>query len=149
MTGRNLAVLALGAVALATGAWLSPAPQAPAITVYKSPACGCCAKWVDHLRAAGFKVVVHDTDDLAAVKASVGVPTGLASCHTALVGGYLVEGHVPADLIRRLLRERPAAAGLAVPGMPGASPGMDVPRAGSYDVLVFDKQGKTRVYATR
>jgi len=139
---------ALGAVA---GLSAAPAPPGPQITVYKSPTCGCCKKWVEHLQAAGFQVTARDTSDLDAVMIRYAVPHDLGACHTAVVQGYVIEGHAPADLIARLLKERPKVAGLAVPGMPPASPGMDVssPGAGRYDVLTFDRAGHTAVYATR
>ncbi len=114
--------------------------------VYKTATCGCCAAWVDHLRAAGFAVEVRDVVDLAAVKDSLGLPQGLGSCHTARVGGYTVEGHVPAADIARLLAERPAGVdGIAVPGMPMGSPGMEVPGrpADPYDVLAFGSAGQS------
>jgi hypothetical protein len=119
------------------------------MVVYKSPTCGCCAAWVDHIEANGFRVEVRDTANLAPIKARHGVPGKLESCHTALVDGYVVEGHVPADLIVRMLRERPDAAGLAVPGMPMGSPGMEGPYKDRYDVLTFRRDGSTQVYATR
>ncbi len=143
------ACVALGAVA-GLGAAPTPNPAAhPVMTVYKSPTCGCCTKWIDHLRAAGFPVTARDTSDLDAVKARYGVPRKLISCHTAIVRGYVIEGHVPADLIARLLAERPRIAGLAVPGMPANSPGMDLPSSERYDVVAFDRTGVTSVYATR
>jgi len=123
--------------------------ELPTITVYKSPTCGCCAKWVDHVEEHGFKVVVHDTNELTRVKAMAGVPARLSSCHTAIVDGYVIEGHVPADLIRRLLEERPEVVGLAVPGMPMGSPGMEGPYKDAYDVLAFRRDGTTEVYASR
>lgn len=119
------------------------------VVVYKSPACGCCTKWVEHLRRAGFVVDTVDTADLMHVKRSLGVPRDLASCHTAEAGEYLVEGHVPADLVRRLLREKPGIRGLAVPSMPPGSPGMEHPNPVRYDVVSFDADGKTSVYAIR
>jgi hypothetical protein len=120
------------------------------ITVYKSPSCGCCAKWVEHMQGAGFKVTVKDVDDVAPVKREMGVPASLESCHTGVVGGYVVEGHVPADLVQRVLREKPKLAGLAVPGMVTGSPGMEMgARKDPYDVIAFDRSGKTRVYAKR
>ena len=121
------------------------------VVVYKSPTCGCCAEWVTHLRRHGFRVRTEEVADLQPIKARHGVPGELQSCHTALVGGYVVEGHVPADLIERLLRERPKVTGLAVPGMPVGSPGMNVPGvpAERYRVLAFDQSGKTEVFATR
>ena len=127
----------------------APAPAGPVVTVYKSPTCGCCGKWIGHLQAAGFTVAVHDTSDLAGVMARSGVPSRLASCHTARVGDYVIEGHVPADLIERILREHPAIAGLAVPGMPAGAPGMEGAPPVRYDVIAFDRQGKTSVYARR
>jgi hypothetical protein len=118
----------------------------PLIEVYKSSTCGCCGKWVQHLRTSGFAVNAHDIPDVDGFRARVGVPAALASCHTALVGGYVVEGHVPAADIRKLFDERPKALGLAVPGMPMGAPGMDSPQASAYDVLLFQANGTTRVY---
>ena len=127
------------------------AGSAPEVVVYKTSTCGCCSSWIEHLEAAGFQVTAHDEPDLTAVKNQLGVPGPLRSCHTALVDGYLVEGHVPADVIRRLLEERPQVAGIAVPGMPIGSPGMEVPGrpADSYDVVSFDGRGRTAVYESR
>lgn len=123
---------------------------APEITVYKSPTCGCCNSWVDHLREHGFAVVERDTSDMAPIKAAHGTGGALESCHTGLVDGYVVEGHVPADLIARLITEKPeGVAGLAVPGMPMGSPGMEGPYKDAYDVLAFRKDGGTSVYARR
>ncbi len=111
----------------------------PFVAVSKDTSCGCCGAWVDHLEAAGFPVSVMETPDIEAVKQRLGVPAELASCHTAEVAGYVIEGHVPASALRRLLSERPAATGLAVPGMPVGSPGMQVPGVvpESYDVVLF------------
>jgi hypothetical protein len=120
----------------------------PHVTVYKTPTCGCCGKWVEHMQASGFAATATNLPDLAEIKAKHRVPASLQSCHTSLVGGYVIEGHVPAEDIKRLLRERPAIVGLAAPGMPAGSPGMDVPHSPAFDVLAFDKDGKTRVYAT-
>jgi hypothetical protein len=127
------------------------AASGPEVTVYKSPTCGCCSEWVTHLRRHGFRVKTEDLADLQPIKTRHGIPAELQSCHTALVGGYVVEGHVPADLVERLLQERPRVAGLAVPGMPVGSPGMEVPGmpADRYRVLTFDRSGKTAVFATR
>ncbi|MGH7185628.1 MAG: DUF411 domain-containing protein, partial [Pseudomonadota bacterium] len=121
------------------------------VTVYKSPTCGCCKLWVTHLKDNGFPVKTEDLESLAPIKKQHGVPEALASCHTALVDGYVVEGHVPADLIDRLLRERPQIAGIAVPGMPIGSPGMEVPGrpAERYQILTFDRTGRTSILATR
>jgi len=123
------------------------ARAAPVVDVYKSESCGCCGKWVDHLRAHGFAVRAHDVPDPAAYRAKFGVPDALGSCHTARVAGYTIEGHVPAREVKRLLAERPAAVGLAVPGMPLGSPGMEAPRNEPYAVLLIDRQGRTTVYA--
>lgn len=116
------------------------------VQVYKTPTCGCCSGWVDHLREQGFVVEVQDLSNLNAVKASLGVDSDLMSCHTATVDGYVVEGHVPAGSIRRLLAERPAVAGIAVPGMPIGSPGMEGPNPESYDVVAFDRSGSRAVF---
>jgi len=108
------------------------------IDVYKSPSCGCCGAWVDHVRKEGFKVRVTETEDLEPVKTKAGVPPDLQSCHTSFVEGYVIEGHVPAREIQRLLKERPAGAGLAVPGMPSGSPGMEQgARKDPYQVVLF------------
>lgn len=122
-----------------------PAPAAE-ITVYKSPTCGCCSKWVDHLTASGFKVTAHDTSDMLAVRKKLGVPDAMTSCHTAVVNGYLIEGHVPAADIQRLLRDKPKVAGLAVPGMVTGSPGMEGARSDPYNVIAFG-EGKTSVFS--
>jgi hypothetical protein len=117
------------------------------VTVYKNRACGCCGGWVAHMRASGFEVRVHDVADVTPHKQWLGVPMELASCHTAEVGGYAIEGHVPAADIRRLLAERPAGArGLALPGMVQGSPGMDGPRT-AYSTLLFDSKGRARAFA--
>ena len=124
-------------------------PAGTDVLVYKSPTCGCCAKWVDHLEAAGFTVQVEDVDDLRPIKAENGVTPELASCHTAIVDGYVIEGHVPADVIAKLLVERPDVRGLSVPGMPTGSPGMEGGTPEPYDVIAFDEGGNTSVYASR
>ena len=119
------------------------------ITVYKSSSCGCCAKWVEHLRANRFDPTVHDRDDMDSLKDQLGVPKPVRSCHTAEIAGYLIEGHVPASDVRRLLAQRPKLAGLAVPGMPTGTPGMAESGAptGGYDVLAFHTTGATLVFA--
>jgi hypothetical protein len=126
------------------------AQKGTAIQVYKDPTCGCCALWVEHLRKAGFSATVMDVGDMTAVKDKHGVPGQARSCHTAIVDGYVLEGHVPSADVQRLLKQRPAVVGLAVPGMPIGSPGMEVagmkPRP--YDVLAFDKSGQTTVFAS-
>ena len=118
------------------------------ITVYKSPTCGCCVKWIDHLEAGGLSVEAIDVDDMARIKNENGVPDSLSSCHTALIDGYVIEGHVPVEDVIRLLEERPDVAGLAVPKMPVGSPGMEGPNPVPYDVLAFTKQGSTHTYAS-
>jgi hypothetical protein len=133
----------------------SPAPLAVAaarqpgdLVVYKSPTCGCCSGWIDHMRAAGFRIVERDTSDVGAVKQRLGVLPTLTSCHTAVIHGYVIEGHVPADDVVRLLEERPKIVGIAVPGMPAGSPGMESAQPWvSYDVVAFDSTGKTSLFA--
>ena len=144
------------AFAVALAAMLSmpfgPAPRAqrtaPSVTVYKSPTCGCCTKWVDHMRANGFDVAAQNVEDMAAVKQKYGVPAKAESCHTSVVAGYVIEGHVPADIVKRLLAERPKVAGLAVPGMPASAPGMDIPGQ-PYTIVGFDRAGQLTVYERR
>ena len=126
-----------------------PAGALPLLVVTKSPTCGCCHLWVEHMQNAGFKVEVHDVDDINLIKERVGVPYGKGSCHTAEVGGYFVEGHVPAEDVKRLLAERPDARGLTVPGMPMGSPGMEVPdgRVQPYAVELVARDGSTSEFA--
>jgi hypothetical protein len=140
------AVLVAGAFSM----FGSKPADAITIQVYKTPTCGCCSKWIDHLEDAGFDVEATDLPDLTALKAENGITRSLSSCHTAMVGGYVVEGHVPADDIRRMLTERPPIAGLTVPGMPMGSPGMEHPdphRHEAFEVLAFSAEGTT-VYAS-
>lgn len=157
---RFLAVAALGFTAAcaradaapqpATAADASAAQQLPTVVVYKSPTCGCCEGWVQHLRAAGFAVDARDVPDnmqLMKVKSDAGVPAALQTCHTALVDGYVVEGHVPAEQIKRLLADRPDVVGIAVPGMPMGSPGMEGPGAQPYQVYSWKKDGSGEVFA--
>lgn len=129
----------------------APAPGGalPPVLVYKTETCGCCDLWIDHLVEHGFTVDHRDVRDLMAVKRDTGVPASNASCHTALIDGLVVEGHVPGDQIKRFLADRPAGIiGIAVPGMPIGSPGMEGPGARPYDVLTIDRQGRNTVYAT-
>lgn len=155
MTRRTWKRAGVGAVLvgglLGTMAFLPMEQARPiAITMYKSPTCGCCGAWGDYMKANGFAVTVKDMDNLAPIKADVGVPGRLQSCHTAVVAGYVVEGHVPADLVKRLLTEKPRVVGIAVPGMPVGSPGMEQGTTKQpYDVLTWDAQGRTTVYAKR
>jgi hypothetical protein len=151
---RNLAmaVLAAGLLGLVAGcASRSDAQELPQVTVYKTPTCGCCKLWVDHLEDAGFKVRALDLPDLTSTKQRLGVPRQLTSCHTAVVDGYVVEGHVPADVVKQMLGERPDVTGIAVPGMPIGSPGMEVEGrpAEPYEVIAFDQAGGQQVYARR
>ena len=119
------------------------------VVMYKDPNCGCCGKWADHMREHGFKVKEVATAQMGQVKGEAGVPQALGSCHTAKVGGYVVEGHVPAADVRRMLTDKPAIAGISAPGMPMGSPGMEGPYpADRYDVVSFDAQGRTAVYAS-
>ncbi len=129
---------------------LADAPVLPVITVYKDPSCGCCTKWVKHLSANGFVTMVRDTPDMDEIKRTMQVPAALQSCHTAVVGAYVVEGHVPAGLIKKMLAEKAQIVGLAVPGMPNGAPGMETSgKADKYDVIAWERSGKTRVYASR
>lgn len=151
---RSLRNLLLPALIVALSAGLLAAcskadANLPTVTVYKSPSCGCCTKWVGHLKQNGFKVKITNMPNVAPMKDRLGVPGGLGSCHTAVVDGYIVEGHVPADVIHRLLTERPDVTGIAVPGMPIGSPGMEGPNPQSYDIVAFTKDGQQHVYASR
>jgi hypothetical protein len=122
---------------------------AQTLVVHESPHCGCCGLWRDHMEAAGFSVEVRKTHELGTIKATAGVPRRLASCHTARIGGYFVEGHVPAEELQRLLTERPVARGLAVAGMPAGAPGMEMPDGSvqPYEVLLVKIDGSTEVFA--
>jgi len=155
MRNMNTADIRIGfAVALAvilaisSGATPRAKRPAPSVTVYKSATCGCCSKWVDHMRANGFDVTATNVEDMAAVKQKYGVPDKAGSCHTSLVGGYVIEGHVPADVVKRLLAEKPKLVGLATPGMPASAPGMDIPGQ-PYTIVGFDKAGQLTVYERR
>jgi len=129
---------------VSTGAaWAQSATQ---LEVFKSPSCGCCGKWVEHLQQNGFRVTTRDVNDVPAARKSLGMPDRLGSCHTARIGGYVVEGHVPAADIRRLLKEKPQALGLAVPSMPPGSPGMEGERRVPYDTLLVSTDGKSKVF---
>lgn len=122
--------------------------ELPAVTVYSSPTCQCCSEWVDHLRSNGFEVDQQHRDDMPQVKEHYNVPRELASCHTGVVGGYVVEGHVPAEDLKRLLAEQPSVAGITVPGMPVGSPGMEQgDRQDAYNVLTFTQDGNADVFA--
>jgi hypothetical protein len=141
------------AVALAGGVAAQSQKAAPTMEVFKSPTCGCCSKWVEHVEEGGFTVKVNDVSDAAldALKQKHGIPRTAQSCHTGLVDGYVVEGHVPVAEVHRMLKERPAITGIAVGGMPIGSPGMEVPgqRPQTYNVITFDKQGAVAVFSTQ
>lgn len=138
----------LAGAAIALVACTVEAPPSRAVRVYRSPTCGCCGGWVDHLRAAGFEVSVEMMDDVTPVARRLGVPDELRSCHTGEVAGYFLEGHVPAADVERLLAERPEAAGIAVPGMPIGSPGMEMgERRDAYQTLLVDRAGGASVFA--
>lgn len=129
-------------------ALVGTAANAATMTVMKSPTCGCCAKWIEHVKAHGFAVKVVETDNIMAAKAKAGVPDRLASCHTTLVNGYVVEGHVPAADIKKLLAAKPKARGIAVPGMPMGSPGMEHGNhREAYQTILFRADGTTTVFA--
>jgi hypothetical protein len=136
----------LGAALAAAFAPRAIAQKQQLVEVWRSPTCGCCGDWVKHLQREGFATKVNMVDDTAPVRAAAGMPEKLGSCHTAKVGGYVIEGHVPASDIRRLLAEKPKALGLTAPGMPAGSPGMDVPNSPPYEVLLVTSDGKTSLF---
>jgi hypothetical protein len=149
---RRRALLGAAGLLTTTPSWLRAQERGPVfVEIWKSPTCGCCKEWVTHLEAAGFRVKVHDVGN-AAARTRLQVPEELGSCHTAWVGRYAIEGHVPAQDIRRLLAQAPDAIGLAAPGMPIGSPGMDGPAHGPrrdrYDVLLIGRNGGTTVFST-
>jgi hypothetical protein len=149
-THRKLTIVAVALAAITVAAVPSAESRVPAVSivVYKDPNCGCCKSWIEHLKKHGFAVTSHDTPDMTEPKATGGVPAKLQSCHTAFVNGYVVEGHVPAADIQRMLTEKPKIAGIAVPGMPIGSPGMEVGnRADKYEVIAFNRDGSTSVFA--
>ncbi len=148
MTSRRAFLAAVAASAVARRNLF--ADRAPSvITVYKDAGCQCCVKWVKHLSANGFVVSPNDVQNMDEIKRTMNVPKALESCHTAVVDRYVIEGHVPADVIKKFLAEKPSAHGLAVPGMPIGSPGMEGGTAERYNVLAFERNGTTRVYAKR
>ena len=137
-----LAVLVVAPAAISSAS----AAELPPMTVWKTPWCGCCGAWAQHMTDAGFNVEIREIEDLAQIKAKSGVPNALHSCHTAHVAGYTIEGHVPASDVKRLLSSKPEVAGLAVPGMPSGSPGMENGQRDAYDVLTFTRSGETTVF---
>ncbi len=148
---RRGVVTGICAAGLARASLPSWAQGSPKIVVTKDPTCGCCSGWADHMRAAGFPVEVIETSEINRVKVRLGVPEDLASCHTAEVSGYVLEGHVPAEAVKRLLTERPPAKGLAVPGMPMGSPGMEMADMApeTFEVILFGPEGAGPTRATR
>src|SRR5688572_21341533 len=152
MTSRLFLAVAAAAVFAPSGlhaqAGKSEPLLTPVVTVFKDPHCGCCKEWIEHLRKHAFRVTAKDTSDVAPIKRSGRVPSHLVSCHPAFIGGYVIEGHVPAEDIKRLVKEKPKVAGLAVAGMPIGSPGMEVGnRKDKYDVIAFNRDGSTSVFA--
>lgn len=147
LLARLFGALVLG-IAVSPAVALATTAVTNVLDVYHDPACGCCVNWIRYMRAQGFAVTAHEDQSMAAVKARLGVPASAASCHTAKIGGYVIEGHVPAADIRRLLAEHPDARGLAAPGMPMGSPGMEMGAPERYDVLLLGKDGSSRVFAT-
>jgi hypothetical protein len=145
----RLSGLVAAGMAPRLAAQVSPFAKPTAITIYKSKSCGCCAEWVDHVRKNGFEPSVHDEEGMDAIKDELGVPQGVRSCHTAVVGKYLIEGHVPASDIHRLLAEQPGVTGLAVPGMPSGTPGMAPPGAkiAGFEVVAFQLDGTTKSFS--
>ncbi|HYD54338.1 MAG TPA: DUF411 domain-containing protein [Gemmatimonadaceae bacterium] len=144
-TGGGLAAEVAAAQASASQA--TTPTEALTVTVYKSPTCGCCKAWVTHMEQAGFRVVAIDTNDLSGIKERHGVRPEHGSCHTATVGDYVLEGHVPAADVKRLLAEKPKVTGLAVPGMPQGSPGMETGAKDPYEVIAFTRGGGSSVFA--
>ena len=145
MLNRRLFIVGL----MLTFAGCTNAADAAVVHVYKTSSCGCCAEWVEHLRSHGFDVLVKDVENVTPIAEQLGVPSELRACHTALVGGYFVEGHVPSADIRKLLEEKPKAAGIAVPGMPAGSPGMDRASGGEpYETLLVDRRSGVRLFVS-
>ncbi len=147
MSARTAIAAVVLTLGVAAGVIVTAQSSGQSIVVYKTPTCGCCSKWVEHLQANGFTVMAQNRDDLTPIRQQHGVPPRLTSCHTALVGSYIVEGHVPADDVKKLLAEKPQIKGIAVPGMPLGSPGMESPTPQKYDTLAFTADGKTSVFA--
>lgn len=147
---KRVVMTIIAAAVLSSPGAIAAQQRGTTVEVYKTPTCGCCTKWVEHLQAHGFTVRTTSLQDLTEVKTKHHVPRRPQSCHTGVVNGYVLEGHVPATDVQQLLEERPAVAGLAVPGMPTGSPGMEVrgARAQPYDVIAFEKDGSTQVFAS-
>jgi len=147
---RNfLRILGAGSLTMSPLLAAAQSPRPLTIDVYKSPTCGCCEDWVKHLRANGFAVSTHDVEDTGVYRTKYGIPDRFGSCHTGVIAGYGIEGHVPAADIKKLLASKPKAAGLAVPGMPVGSPGMEYgPRKDPFDVLLVKPDGAASVFAS-
>jgi hypothetical protein len=147
VNGARRAILAATGGAAALGVLgVAQAQRATRVEVYKNPSCGCCTEWAKHMRANGFEVRTHEVSDIDPIRRRLGMPQDLVSCHTAIVEGYAIEGHVPAAEVKRMLKERPQAIGLAVPGMPQDAPGMDLNKGEPYDVLLVARDGRYKVY---
>jgi hypothetical protein len=145
---RRMVLGGISILALTTGTGLAGATSLPAIVAYRNPGCGCCEKWAEQLKAAGFEVSMQDDPDLSARRVAAGVPEDLAGCHTAVMGDYVIEGHVPLADILRLLTEKPKIKGIAVPGMPMGSPGMEMGEMrDAYDVVAFATDGSRIIFA--
>jgi hypothetical protein len=148
MISRRQFLVSAAALVAARRVALAEAPPS-VLTVYKDPNCGCCAKWVTHMSQNGFVVTVRDTSDMDEIKKTMGVPASLQSCHTGIIDKYVIEGHIPADVVKKFLDAKPKDLGIAVPGMPAGSPGMEMGRVDKYDIVAFTREGKTRVFAKR
>jgi len=149
LSGLSSAAAIVASRRLIAEAPLPALPLLPVVTVYKDPSCDCCTKWAKYMSANGFVVMPRDVRDIDNYKTMMHVPKALQSCHTAVIGKYVVEGHVPADVVKKLLAEDSDLLGLAVPGMVDGSPGMEGARTKHYDVMAFDRAGKAKVYAKR
>lgn len=151
MLSRRSFLLSAAALVASRRVVLADVTSPPSVlTVYKDPNCGCCQKWIEHMSKAGFVLQVRDTSNMDEVKKTMRVPTGLQSCHTGIVDKYVIEGHVPADVVKKFLAEKSSMLGIAVPDMPAGSPGMEMgSRVDKYDIIAFDRDGKTKVYAKR
>ncbi|MEO5812581.1 MAG: DUF411 domain-containing protein [Rhodanobacter sp.] len=144
---QSLGALVLGLAISPAVTWAATAVT-NAVAVHHDPACGCCLNWISYMQAQGYVVTAHGDQSMAVVKARLDVPANVASCHTAQIGGYVIEGHVPVEDIRRLLAEHPDAVGLAAPGMPMGSPGMEMGVPERYDVMLIGRDGSSQVFAT-
>jgi hypothetical protein len=147
LTRRSFLIAAAAAVAVRRNVFAETPPSV--MTVYKDPNCGCCSKWIEHMSKNGFVITVRDVSSMDEIKKTMRVPAALQSCHTGVIDRYVIEGHVPADVVKKFIAAKPAAIGLAVPGMPSGSPGMEGGRVDKYDIVSFDRDGKTTVFAKR